>query len=148
MIAEAHESNGGKGIFYRLGHLSAPGSGDFNIVWDSGSKGQPYDEGVNPHIAIDDNNNVVEVHQVASNEDKLHSLLFVGHCSIAAADDHSSSLIWLCCPNVVPLRYQVTAGLLRLTKSTAQSGRLDHASAGIVLMIVLSVATVNKHDLT
>jgi hypothetical protein len=71
-IAEAHESNGGKGIFYRLGHLNAPGSGDFSIVWDSGVKGQPYDNGIDPHIAINDNDDVVEVHQAAADDYKLH----------------------------------------------------------------------------
>jgi hypothetical protein len=70
-IAEAHEADGGTGIYYRLGHLNAPGSGDFSIVWDTGSNGQKYDSGVNPHISINDNNDVVEVHQVTG-EHLLH----------------------------------------------------------------------------
>jgi hypothetical protein len=71
-IAEVHEADGGKGIFYRLGHLNAPGSDDFTIVWDTGTNGQKYDNGVNPHISINDNNDVVEVHQVASDDHLLH----------------------------------------------------------------------------
>jgi hypothetical protein len=70
-IAEAHEADGGKGIYYRLGHLNGPGSGDFSIVWDTGSNGQKYDNGINPRISINDNNDVVEVHQVTG-EHLLH----------------------------------------------------------------------------
>jgi hypothetical protein len=71
-IAEAHEADGKKGMYYRLGHLNAPGSGDFNIVWDSGDGGQWWDDGVNPHIAINDNNDVVEVHQASGDDFRLH----------------------------------------------------------------------------
>jgi hypothetical protein len=71
-IAEAHESDGKKGMYYRLGHLNAPGSGDFNIVWDSGTGGQWWDDGVNPQIAINDNNDVVEVHQASADDYRLH----------------------------------------------------------------------------
>ena len=71
-IAEAHEADGKKGMYYRLGHLKAPASGNFNIVWDSGDRGQPWDDGVNPQIAINDNNDVVEVHQASANDHRLH----------------------------------------------------------------------------
>jgi hypothetical protein len=71
-IAEAHEADGKKGMYYRLGHLNAPGSGDFNIVWDSGTGGQWWDDGVNPQIAINDNNDVVEVHQASADDYRLH----------------------------------------------------------------------------
>jgi hypothetical protein len=71
-IAEAHEADGKKGMYYRLGHLKAPASGNFNIVWDSGDLGQPWDDGVNPQIAINDNNDVVEVHQASANDHRLH----------------------------------------------------------------------------
>jgi len=71
-IAEAHEADGKKGMYYRLGHLKAPASGNFNIVWDSGDGGQPWDDGVNPQIAINDNNDVVEVHQASANDHRLH----------------------------------------------------------------------------
>lgn len=71
-IAEAHESDGKKGMYYRLGHLKAPGSNDFTIVWDSGDGGQYWDDGVNPNIAINDNNDVVEVHQASSDDHRLH----------------------------------------------------------------------------
>jgi hypothetical protein len=71
-IAEAHEADGKKGMYYRLGHLNAPASGNFKIVWDSGDGGQWWDDGVNPHIAINDNNDVVEVHQASGNDHRLH----------------------------------------------------------------------------
>jgi hypothetical protein len=71
-IAEAHEADGKKGMYYRLGHLKSPASGNFNIVWDSGDGGQPWDDGVNPQIAINDNNDVVEVHQASANDHRLH----------------------------------------------------------------------------
>jgi hypothetical protein len=73
VIAEAHESgSGGKGMYYRLGHLKDPASGDFTIVWDTGDYGQKYADGINPHIAINDNGEVVEVHQASAGDYKLH----------------------------------------------------------------------------
>jgi hypothetical protein len=73
VIAEAHESgNGGKGIYYRLGHLKDPANGDFNVVWDTGDYGQKYGDGINPHISINDSGEVVEVHQASANDPKLH----------------------------------------------------------------------------
>jgi hypothetical protein len=72
VIAEAHESgNGGKGIFYRLGHLTNPSGGDYGITWDTGSNGVKYDDGVDPKISVNSDNNVIEVHGV-SGESKLH----------------------------------------------------------------------------
>jgi hypothetical protein len=73
VIAEAHESgSGGKGIYYRLGHLKDPANGDFNVVWDTGDYGQKYGDGINPHISINDSGEVVEVHQASANDPKLH----------------------------------------------------------------------------
>ena len=71
IIAEAHEADGGTGIFYRLGHLEAPEVGDFMIHWDTGNGGVRYDAGIDPHISVNDNNDVVEVHGV-KNESILH----------------------------------------------------------------------------
>jgi hypothetical protein len=70
-IAEAHEADGKTGLWYRLGYLNAPGAGDFKIVWSTGDRGIEYDSGVNPHIAINDNNDAIEVHQVPG-ENLLH----------------------------------------------------------------------------
>jgi hypothetical protein len=72
IITEAHESDGGKGIFYRIGYLTQPAKNDFSITLTSGTGGVYYDNGINPHIAVNDNNDVVEVHQVASDDHKLH----------------------------------------------------------------------------
>jgi hypothetical protein len=40
-------------------------------VWDSGAKGAWYDDGVNPHITLNNRNEVVDVHQVTG-EPFLH----------------------------------------------------------------------------
>jgi hypothetical protein len=69
VIVEVHESgSGGKGLYYRVGHLEHPTGGNPSIVWDSGTNGVKYDDGVNPHIAINTNDEVVEVHQVTGVE--------------------------------------------------------------------------------
>jgi hypothetical protein len=72
VIVGVHESNtGGTGLYYRVGHLKNPAGGDYTIAWSSGSSGVNYDDGINPHIAINNHNQVVEVHQVTG-EDLLH----------------------------------------------------------------------------
>jgi hypothetical protein len=71
-IAEVHESgSNGKGMYYRLGHLENPNAGKYEIVWDSGSSGVWYDDGINPNIAVNDSGQVVEMHQVTG-EAKIH----------------------------------------------------------------------------
>jgi hypothetical protein len=72
VIAEAHEGDGSSNLFYRLGHLRAPASGDFSIVWDTGTGGKKYDGGIAPVISLNDNGDVVEVHEVGRNDHKLH----------------------------------------------------------------------------
>ena len=72
MILSVHESgSGGKGLYYRVGHLKNPSGKDYSIVWDSGTNGIKYDDGINPHIALNNHDEVVEVHQVTS-ENLLH----------------------------------------------------------------------------
>jgi hypothetical protein len=72
VIVEVHESgSGGTGLYYRVGHLEHATGGGPSIVWDSGTNGVKYDDGVNPHIAINNNDEVVEVHQV-SGEHYVH----------------------------------------------------------------------------
>jgi hypothetical protein len=67
VILEVHESgSGGTGLYYRVGHLKDPSGGDLTIEWDSGDKGVKYDDGVNPHIAINNSDQAIEVHQVTS----------------------------------------------------------------------------------
>jgi hypothetical protein len=71
-IVGVHESgSGGTGLYYRVGHLNNPNAGDYTIAWDSGPHGIKYDDGINPHIAINNLDQVVEVHQVAG-ERLLH----------------------------------------------------------------------------
>jgi hypothetical protein len=72
VIVGVHESNtGGTDLYYRVGHLRNPAGGDYTIAWTSGTTGIGYDDGINPHIAINNYNEVVEVHQV-TNEYLLH----------------------------------------------------------------------------
>ena len=69
VIVEVHESgSGGKGLYYRVGHLEHPNGGEPRIEWDSGTNGVKYDDGINPHIAINNHNEVVLVHQVTGVE--------------------------------------------------------------------------------
>jgi hypothetical protein len=70
VIVGVHETNAvsGTGLYYRVGHLSYV---DYTIAWNSGSTGINYDDGINPHIAINNHNQVVEVHQVTG-ESLLH----------------------------------------------------------------------------
>jgi hypothetical protein len=71
VIAEAHGGDGSDGLFYRLGHLSSPGTGDFSIVWDTESGGKKYDNGLSPVISLNDNGDVVEVHK-SENGDRVY----------------------------------------------------------------------------
>jgi len=65
LIVSVHETGfASTGIYYRVGHFANPGAGDFTIQWDSGQWGVWYDDGINPHIAINNYGQVVEVHQV------------------------------------------------------------------------------------
>jgi hypothetical protein len=72
VIVSVHETgHSSDGLYFRVGHLTNPAGGDYSVTWDSGNSGIQYDAGVDPHIAINDNNDVVEVHGVAG-ESLLH----------------------------------------------------------------------------
>jgi hypothetical protein len=71
VIVGVHESSSSTGFYYRVGQLRNPAGGDYTIVWSSGSTGVKYDDGVYPHVAINNHNQVVEVHQVTK-ESLLH----------------------------------------------------------------------------
>jgi hypothetical protein len=93
VIVGVHESNtGGTGLYYRVGHLRNPAGGDYTIAWTSGTTGIGYDDGINPHIAINNNNQVVEVHQV-TDEDLLHyrrGTLFAGRITFAQSQRYDN----------------------------------------------------------
>jgi hypothetical protein len=72
-IAEVHEGDSSKALWYRLGHLKDPAAGEYDIVWDSGDRGVKYDSGQSPKVSINDNGDVLEMHQV-SGESLLHYL--------------------------------------------------------------------------
>ncbi len=72
VIVGVHETGySSTGMYYRVGHLSNPAGGDYYIALDSGSSGVFFDDGINPHIALNDGNQVVESHQV-SGENLMH----------------------------------------------------------------------------
>jgi hypothetical protein len=73
VIVGVHESHNGSStrLYYRVGHLLNPTGGDYRIGWDSGDTGIGYDNGVSPHIGINNLNQVVVVHQVP-NETLVH----------------------------------------------------------------------------
>jgi hypothetical protein len=72
VLVDVHESgSGGRGLYYRIGFLTNPGAGDFKITWLTLRDGIKYDDGINPQVAINKDNQVVEVHQVTG-ESLLH----------------------------------------------------------------------------
>src|ERR1700744_2489954 len=73
-IVGVHEVDGpfnDRRAFYRVGHLSNPGAGNYTITWTSGSNGINYTNAINPHIALNTKGQVVEVHE-APNSLRLH----------------------------------------------------------------------------
>jgi hypothetical protein len=72
ILVDVHESAKNSKVFYRVGRFQNPLQGQFEIVWGTGDGGKEYDKGVNPHIAINEWNQVVEVHQTQNNESLLH----------------------------------------------------------------------------
>jgi hypothetical protein len=73
VIVGVHETakKTGDNIYYRVGHLRNPAGGDYTIQWESGEWGIYYDAGSNPRIAINNQNEIVSVHQVPG-ENLLH----------------------------------------------------------------------------
>ena len=68
VFADVHENRGsGTSLYYRIGYLRS----DLEISWLTGLKGVKYESGINPHLTINSNNQLVEVHQV-SGEWLLH----------------------------------------------------------------------------
>jgi hypothetical protein len=73
-IVEVHEGTGSdKKIWYRVGHMRNPALGQYDIVWDSGTRGIDYEVGENPKVSINDQGDVLEMHQVPG-ESILHYL--------------------------------------------------------------------------
>jgi hypothetical protein len=60
VFVDVHENRGsGDKTYYRIGELTNSGS----LFWFTGKGGVHYGEGINPHIAISPDNEIVEVHQ-------------------------------------------------------------------------------------
>jgi hypothetical protein len=73
LIVGVHEAgHNSSGMYYRVGHLLDPAAGKYTMAWDSGSYGIHYNDGINPHISLNDSNEVVEVHQADEREHLLH----------------------------------------------------------------------------
>lgn len=89
VLVDVHESAKTANLFYRIGHLRNPSAGLFDVVWDSGDGGIEYDKGANPHIALNQWNQVVEAHQTQNNESLLHyrrGHLYPDHISWTSRD--------------------------------------------------------------
>jgi hypothetical protein len=74
VILDVHESghsSSSTGLYDRVGHFTDLAGGNYTIVWDSGVSGKSYDDGINPHVALNNYNAVVEVHQVTG-ENLMH----------------------------------------------------------------------------
>ncbi len=74
-VVEVHESNNitNHKLYYHTGYIHQTGD-KYYITWNSGGPnygGIPYDEGRNPHVTIDNEGNIIEVHQ-ASSSNNLH----------------------------------------------------------------------------
>jgi hypothetical protein len=67
VIVGVHESNNdsNNNLYYRIGHLVI-GDDHPRIEWASCRFGLRYDSGENPHIALNNHNEIVVVHQVAN----------------------------------------------------------------------------------
>jgi hypothetical protein len=72
VLVDTHESANNSKLFYRIGHLLNPSQGQFDIVWNSGTGGIEYDKGIHPSIAINQSNQVIEVHQTEKTASYLH----------------------------------------------------------------------------
>jgi hypothetical protein len=74
-VVEVHETNNllGRKLYYHLGHLrqDAGVPNKYYLVSDSGDNGIEYNEGYYPHITLDNQGNVLEVHQASEHND-LH----------------------------------------------------------------------------
>jgi hypothetical protein len=74
-VVEVHETNNvfGHKLYYHLGHLrqSTDNPNQYYLISDSGANGIEYNEGRFPQITLDNQGNVIEVHQASRNND-LH----------------------------------------------------------------------------
>jgi len=70
-IVEVHEGDSSSTLWYRLGHMRDPSAGEYDIIWDTGERGVPYEKGENPKVSINDQGDVLEMHQVRG-ESLLH----------------------------------------------------------------------------
>jgi hypothetical protein len=66
VIVGVHQSHSGsKTLYYRVGRLTNPSGGDYRIQWLSGDYGIRYASGSSPNIALNNNNQLVEIHNVS-----------------------------------------------------------------------------------
>ena len=72
-VVEVHETNNifNHKLYYHTGHIVKIGE-SYYMDWDSGASGIQYDAGRNPHITLDNEGNVIEVHESPINAENLH----------------------------------------------------------------------------
>jgi hypothetical protein len=67
LIVDVHETgHASTGMYYRVGQFTNPAAGNFTIQWDSG-RGVHYDDGINPHIALNNQSPKSEAHSPLRN---------------------------------------------------------------------------------
>jgi hypothetical protein len=87
ILVDVHESANNSNLYYRIGHFLNPAAGHFDLVWDSGSYGREYDTGANPHISVNQNNEILEVHQSGNKTTYIHyrrGRLYTTHIGFAS----------------------------------------------------------------
>ena len=129
VIVGVHETgHNSNGMYYRVGHLRNPAGGDYTVQWDSPSWGVYYNDGVNPHIAINNLNQIVEVHEVAG-EHLLHywrGTVSGGTINLAESrryDNHAAEPAVALLDNGVVLEVHTLGGLI------SRTGKLNPANA-------------------
>jgi hypothetical protein len=131
VIVGVHESSSSSGLYYRVGHLRNPTGGDYTIVWSSGSTGVKYDDGVYPHIAINNHNQVVEVHQV-TNESLLHyrrGTVSEGKITFAASQRYNNAAVH---PAVALLDSGLVLEVHARSSLYSRTGKLDPSSPALI----------------
>jgi hypothetical protein len=128
-IVGVHESNQGTGLYYRLGQLRNPAEGNYTIAWSSG--GVKYDDGINPHIAINNHNQVVEVHQVTG-EKLLHyrrGTVSKGDITFAASQRYDNNAMQ---PAVALLDSALVLEVHSKDGLNSRTGKLDPANSTLI----------------
>jgi hypothetical protein len=135
LIVSVHETHGSSNsLYYRIGHFKQYGNGAYAVEWYSGHFGIEYEAGINPHIAVNNLNQVVEVHQVPG-ETLLHyrrGIVSGGRIAFSESrryDNHAEQPAVALLDNGFVLEVHSLGGLISRTGtlSTANNADIDWA---------------------